>query len=841
MSLNSFLQNKGIQTNTTQASGSLSNFLSQRQGQQTQSTQTQTTTPNITKPVEKSNEQSTIKDAWRWVGKQLNKGNGVVAKELRGVGEMLGNLISISSPRVDADEGLKNAAKSIIDAQVGSWNIITGKEETNLLKEFEATGELTTLDKVMGIGGEFVLDPLWVTKPVKAVQKIGQVTKLEKPAKVLADVVKQLPASQKMKAIFTNTTGNKEFDAIVGKFRSLQSYREGKNLKEAIDLQKELSGLKKSGIKNIESLVTNGLEKPKTLAGKPEEVINIVNDLKSKYFTLLNDANKVGLSIGEIKNYAPHIRTKESFLNQTKQLLGQGSKEFSKGSIEKGRKLTGTIEELTDAGIDIFEKNPAIQLVKKGQAYAKAITSQEFANAVKKFAVEDGVEVTNTMLKGLKFSPEQARVIDNYYQGIRPEELNFVLKGFDKIQNFWKTQALVSPSYHTRNMVGNFWNNFLAGVNPADYMKAGMIQKGLLKDAKSLELLDEAKKVGAIDEGWFAADIAEEVVNSVDSIGKWSKSINPLSRQNALFKLNKNIGSAVENNARLAHYMSKRNAGMTAEEAAQSVKKYLFDYKDLTTIEKNVLKRALPFYTWTRKNIPLQLEQLVTQPAKYVLPHKVVNMIESGVEVPQEKYMGQYLKENVPMRTRTNEDGTTEYFLLGNWLPYAQAIDFLSNPLDNFINMTTPLIKAPIEYGANLSSFFKTTTGEPSPIESYYKQQGEFGVDLKSALNGEIKPAVLRRKNIQLLRNIRILSDIDKWIDKQDPKTTKDSWQVKALETLFGKSATYDVAQSKYFYDIDTDNRIKDLKAAIKSAQKKGNEDKANELKLELQKFKESR
>jgi hypothetical protein len=240
-----------------------------------------------------------------------------------------------------------------------------------------------------------------------------------------------------------------------------------------------------------------------------------------------------------------------------------------------------------------------------------------------------------------------------------------------------------------------------------------------LRPEKYAKIIDEMKRVGVINEGWYAKDIAEEMISRVKGIGNWKQGINPLSMQNYGFKTNRAIGSAVENNARIAHYLDQISKGKTIEEASESVKKFLFDYGDLTPIEKNILKRAMPFYTWTRKNIPLQLGELISQPAKFAVPNKIINEIESGVEKPNEKFMNDYLKNNVPIRLRKNDKGETEYFMLGQWLPYASMVDFLSQPFENILGMVTPFVKNPIEFTTNTSLYFKNTMGDRSKIEDY--------------------------------------------------------------------------------------------------------------------------
>lgn len=799
---------------------------------------------SILSKEDKTKGPSTSGTIFRQLGKQLMKPVGMAAEEMEGIGNAIGIMLKpLITKDISFPEASKKALKELQQAQYDAGDVLTGEKETSYsskMKEMKWAQDdkfLKKTDAVLGLGADLVLDPLNFIPVTKLVKGAIAAKGLNPAIDVTKAVVSKSKPAQFLREIFSTATADKPFMEVVNKFRNLAQYRQGKSLDEAVALQKDLVNLSKE-IPDVNKLVTDSLEKPEVYESITDpRVKEIVDGLKQTYKTALEESKAVGLKVGEIEQYAPHIRTKESFLNRLKSDMGLGSKEFSKGAIEKGRKIEGTVSEINaDKMVKFFEDNPAIQLAKKGQTYAKAITSQEFANAVKSFALEEGddlVEVSNSMLKGLKFKPEHARIIDNYYTGIKPEEIKVALKGFDTIQNIWKAQALISPSYHIRNMVGNLWNNYLAGVNPFQYAKAVDVQKNPKKYA---DIVEEMKKVGVLDEGWYAKDIGEEVVDRVSGVKNWKKGINPLSMQNYVFKGNRAIGTGLENNARIAHYLHMKSLGKTAEEAAESVKKFLFDYSDLTPTEKNIFKRIAPFYTWTSKNIPLQLNQLITNPAKFTVPYKIINEIESGVVKPNEKFMNDYLKNNVPVRIRTNKKGETEYFMLGQWLPFASAIDMLSQPIDNIVGMVSPFIKNPVEFTTNTSLYFKNTFGDRSKIEQYPGQQEE----IWTPATGK---TLMRKKYSSILKNIRVLNDINKWIDSSDPTKTADSWQVKLINTLFGKAGTYNVGKSKYFYDKDTDEYIQGLESALKNANKKGyaGTEEANKIRKELIELKKQR
>ena len=76
------------------------------------------------------------------------------------------------------------------------------------------------------------------------------------------------------------------------------------------------------------------------------------------------------------------------------------------------------------------------------------------------------------------------------------------------------------------------------------------------------------------------------------------------------------VGEGSEDFAKLMIAVGKTKKGATIDFAARQASKYLHNYSDLSKFEKLGMKRAVPFYTFIRKNVPLMLETLATKPNK---------------------------------------------------------------------------------------------------------------------------------------------------------------------------------------------------------------------------------
>lgn len=247
------------------------------------------------------------------------------------------------------------------------------------------------------------------------------------------------------------------------------------------------------------------------------------------------------------------------------------------------------------------------------------------------------------------------------------------IKAFDntlnKLMTLWKGYVTVtSPSFHLRNAIGNVWNNALAGItNPRVYVHANRLQaaaraarsdpeaarigiEGVLRKTLSpsdYKLYENARRLGVIEEGFFAADLGaghsaaplHRVVEGRSRLSRLGDAINPTSVENTAIRKGRAVGAAIENNARLAHFIGQIDKGMSADDAALSVKKYLFDYGDLTPFEQSRLKAVIPFYTFMRKNTPLQMASILRRPGQFTAAaHAYFNAAEQapgGTLLPQ--------------------------------------------------------------------------------------------------------------------------------------------------------------------------------------------------------------
>jgi len=334
--------------------------------------------------------------------------------------------------------------------------------------------------------------------------------------------------------------------------------------------------------------------------------------------------------------------------------------------------------------------------------------------------------------------PIQAKeFIDRMSDHLRnPQTMNAFVRTWDKITNFWKTITLVPfPGYHSRNAIGSFWQNMLAGINVSDYLNSSRIvatrlgQKakltgGMWKDLKNQFITLPDKTKLSLEEVYdlyvknggapFFGGELPTMKRGLSTFGKSKiknigSAINP---HNVIIKTGAGVGRQVEDVHRLSLFINRLKKGYTPSEAGMSVKKYHFDYSELTLTEKNKFRRLLPFYSWTRKNIPLQLEMMIRQPGKFsALNHFIRDFWDKDSELNEQdrKLLPGFVSRRYGVVSRLDKDTGDLYVnIFQSWIP-AMDLIAIQAPVQTGIEMANPLLKIPTALYFNRDPF----TGKP--------------------------------------------------------------------------------------------------------------------------------
>lgn len=202
----------------------------------------------------------------------------------------------------------------------------------------------------------------------------------------------------------------------------------------------------------------------------------------------------------------------------------------------------------------------------------------------------------------------------------------------------WKTMAttLRLPAHQANNFLGNIANMYAGGNMPAHQVvsKYWQASRALRNEAKATPemqaLIAEARQLGVIGE-----QAGREGIEFTGSAMRGQKTglgqlmegaYNPLNPDNEYYTYIRNVNQQViEDPAKLALFLHERQLGKSAEQASVTVRKVLFDYNELSPRERQI-RDFVPFYTWTRKNIPLQLATLVENPSKISHQQQFLNL-----------------------------------------------------------------------------------------------------------------------------------------------------------------------------------------------------------------------
>lgn len=401
-----------------------------------------------------------------------------------------------------------------------------------------------------------------------------------------------------------------------------------------------------------------------------------------------------------------------------------------------------------------------------------------------------------------------------------PKEAREAMQTYDKVLRGWKkANTVYSPGFHVHNSISDFLMNWADGVkNPQAYKNAAKVlsdasnktSASFLEHLSGTDIADEMLGATGIktaiatpktvtlggkqfdtdtindllrqSHGGIVGQLKTEAMSAADQAASTGsskakdlieKGKNALGSVNGLADKASALSASREKFFRSAHWLDVVDkevaAGATLEEAAAKavgrVRKFNIDYTTQTDFEKNVMRRVIPFYSWARRNLPLQAQMLFTHPGFMAGYAKGQTMLNGGVvgstDVNGDPLLPQWLRDSMPVRLATGkaQDSVLSKFLsavsggragegvytnLASSLTPMNDLAMIARPIDKAIdagsiaaaplnlarglvgegtNMLTPAIKLPVELGMNKN----LSTGAPLDLKGVKDWAGYIG------------------------------------------------------------------------------------------------------------------
>lgn len=295
----------------------------------------------------------------------------------------------------------------------------------------------------------------------------------------------------------------------------------------------------------------------------------------------------------------------------------------------------------------------------------------------------DLVEIPEGTAKALlgRFKDAPVRVIDDdlvrHLTGIKEFEIGGrlgkqFLQWWDKSMGLWKAGATIFRlPFHARNLASNIGRQMQDGMSLTDLPKYyGKAFDILARPDKKVsiggvwktgqEWLGEFSARGVRGYGYVGQFTADEYLGLGEDLmqlirGTAKKGLVDRFMDSFPVSKAKAVARNIEDFSRISHAMwetenlVRKGAkfGDALNEGAFRSWKTLFQYDQLSDFEQGFMKKAIPFYTWMRKNAEFQIKTLLENPKYTARKIKMYNMLRFSSE-PEERRlesMPQYLQD----------------------------------------------------------------------------------------------------------------------------------------------------------------------------------------------------
>jgi hypothetical protein len=330
------------------------------------------------------------------------------------------------------------------------------------------------------------------------------------------------------------------------------------------------------------------------------------------------------------------------------------------------------------------------------------------------------------------------------------DELKPLLDGYDKLTNIFK-EWVTAPfiSFHARNAYGNVAATALAigvrALDPRFHMHAIKIM--LRRHPKFRNHFADGTIVARngvhytyeqVDRLMSAHNVQVEFAKLAEVAPEIQIARKQRSTAHRIVKapvdIGASVGGAIETEARAMLFMHYLADGHTPADAARLMKAFIFDYDDLSEVERAVFRRLIPFYTWNSKNIRRQVLNVVENPGRVANLHRPLAQDRGS----DEDMLPEYRRGELKIRITTGKNGELRYAHNID-LPF-QGLQLLqdtgiTNSMLQLISIINPLIKAPLELAFDREAF----TGRQISGPQFQGKMGQAILDLDRLMGGHLE------------------------------------------------------------------------------------------------------
>lgn len=327
---------------------------------------------------------------------------------------------------------------------------------------------------------------------------------------------------------------------------------------------------------------------------------------------------------------------------------------------------------------------------------------------------------------------------------------------FDDFNRVWKTSVTkYFPAFHARNWASGLTQNYEVigreALNPKTHQQAGRVLRSLAgKQSDGTLVLGKkvykTKEIAKAFQEKFGRGDWKNIADLGDTIASGRA---PLKlgdyAQTGWKKINKPFDTAgewVESQQKMVAFIGSLKQNKTIQEALEIAEKAGFDYSKVTGFEAKVLRRIIPFYTFTRKNLELQAKTLAKNPERIANIGKgfrAGSVAISGDSASEEELAGlpDFVQQGLNIRTgKTDKYGRPLYATAGGTALEAATQQVSGNIPLRLVSQSNPVLKFIFEKSTGIDTF-RSASGEM--IKTADVRNADKYADAPEVLKGYLK------------------------------------------------------------------------------------------------------